>query len=170
MVKDRKRRLYTYQMVGYDILVDTDMNVYLLEINNTPSLAPHTTLENAIKKTMIHDMYSLVDVTNSDYDKLDELFDKYWPRVRQLAEQRAVIRGFHFEAFRNSDDLKAVIETLLENERRGHFERAFPNPGDFNYLKFVTNPRNHLVVSWLSSGLSLEDILMSAQHQKHEDL
>jgi hypothetical protein len=74
------RHSLPFEMVGYDILIDNNLNVWLLEINNTPrystihsfsscdtclfSMAPHTQLENEIKKDLISDLFTLVRVSS----------------------------------------------------------------------------------------------------------
>jgi hypothetical protein len=59
------------------------MNVFLLEINNSPSLAPHTKLENIIKKSVINNLFNLVDIQSSQIKKVKEFTDYYWPKVEK---------------------------------------------------------------------------------------
>jgi hypothetical protein len=69
-------------MVGYDILIDKDLKPYVLEINNTPSMAPHTNLENAIKQTLLHDLLDLVDVENKQFYEVDKIARRKWVAVQ----------------------------------------------------------------------------------------
>lgn len=55
-----------FEILGYDVLVDETGKPWLLEINHTPSLSPHTELENGIKKDMLRELMDLVDIGNSD--------------------------------------------------------------------------------------------------------
>lgn len=80
-IQNRRRRLYPWELVGYDVLVDTQMRPYLLEINNTPSMVPHTNLENIIKKGVLHDLFTLVDVENSQREKLYIKVAKIWEKI-----------------------------------------------------------------------------------------
>lgn len=74
----RARRLYPFEMVGFDILIDKNMKAWVLEINNTPSLVPHTTLENAIKEKLVHDLFDLVDIENKQFDDVPKITEEKW--------------------------------------------------------------------------------------------
>lgn len=67
-----------YELLGYDILIDEDLKPWLLEVNHTPSLSPHTGLENEIKASMIRELLQLVDVeqkwTNHVIERTDQIF------------------------------------------------------------------------------------------------
>jgi predicted secreted protein len=42
-------RSNAYELLGFDILVDTNMKPWLLEVNHAPNLEPHTTIETRVK-------------------------------------------------------------------------------------------------------------------------
>ncbi len=78
---NRARRLYPWELVGYDVLVDNQMRPYLLEINNTPSMVPHTNLENVIKKGVLQNLFTLVDVENSQREQMYQKVAKVWKKI-----------------------------------------------------------------------------------------
>jgi hypothetical protein len=82
-VKNRTRRVYPWELLGYDILVDNDMNPWLLEINNAPSLVPHTILENGIKRNMVNDLLDLVDIGNTEREIMYDEIERYWSLLQQ---------------------------------------------------------------------------------------
>lgn len=51
-----------YEVTGFDVLLDEQLKPWLLEVNHTPSLCPHTALENETKRHMLRDLYQLVDL------------------------------------------------------------------------------------------------------------
>ncbi len=53
-------------MVGYDVLIDDTGRAYILEINNSPSMSPHSSLENKIKQQLLHDLFDLVGTSIHD--------------------------------------------------------------------------------------------------------
>jgi len=57
-----KTRGTTFEVTGFDVLLDESLKPWLLEVNHTPSLCPHTSLENDIKRHMLRDLYQLVDL------------------------------------------------------------------------------------------------------------
>jgi len=158
----RNRRLSPWEMVGYDVLIDDELNVFLLEINNTPSLAPHTDLENKIKKSLVHDLFTLVDVENKDFFKLPDVVDEKWNHLQQYPKdymlESSSGKTFNMSHIKSKDDMWAIVETEMENKRVGHFERTFPVPKGDNYLKYSINPRNKLVIDWLNSGNNVGNI------------
>jgi len=171
-VNGRKRRLAPFEMPGYDILIDNDMNSWLLEINNNPSMSPHTNLENVIKQNLIHDVMDLVDIENSDRFEMDELIDKTWIRffyVKSLNDQRGagdmMLNTFNVSMIKESDDLRAIIETEYERQRLGKFEPVFPTKTTSHYLPMMINPRNKLVQAWMNADLSLNELLQYIKKQ-----
>lgn len=57
-----KTRGTAYEVTGFDVLLDDQLKPWLLEVNHTPSLCPHTDLENSIKREMLRSLYQLADV------------------------------------------------------------------------------------------------------------
>ena len=53
------KRENCFELFGYDFLVDTSFNVYLLEVNTNPGLDESSPLINILVPRMINDMYKL---------------------------------------------------------------------------------------------------------------
>lgn len=70
ITKQVRYRGSAFELLGFDILIDENYKPWLLEINHTPSLSPHTELENKIKQEMIGDLLRLVDLTHQDSKEL----------------------------------------------------------------------------------------------------
>lgn len=51
----------SFELFGYDILIDSDLRPWLIEVNASPSLARETQLDVRIKNQLIHDTIKLVD-------------------------------------------------------------------------------------------------------------
>jgi len=160
---NRTRKTSPYEMTGYDVLIDRSGKPYILEINNTPSMAPHTVMENGIKKELLHDLFDLVDIENKQYNEVAKLTNRKWKTVQKLQEkQDTVLTGpggvFNLDWIFTKEDMWAIVETELENERRGHFDRIFPSPGADRYMEYIFNARNEIVLRWVNSGLTIHDI------------
>jgi len=69
--------------MGYDILIDQHLKPWLLEINHTPSLSPHTDLENEIKSTMIRELLQLVDIEQKFVQQTKEQTDEMFAAIQQ---------------------------------------------------------------------------------------
>jgi hypothetical protein len=68
-----------------DILVDQDWKPHLLEVNHTPSLSPHTQLENGIKSAMLHDLFAMVDIAGNEFQNIIEETDTKYQALVQYA-------------------------------------------------------------------------------------
>lgn len=51
-----------FEILGFDIMLDHKLTPYLLEINYTPSFTADTPLDRHIKKSLIADTFSLLNV------------------------------------------------------------------------------------------------------------
>jgi len=160
---NRTQRILPFEMVGFDILIDADYKPYVLEINNTPSVAPHTNLENKIKKAMLHDLFTLVDMENKDMSEIPRIVNEKWKIIQSLPKDHTFIsslssKRFYASRIRDREDLWAIVETELENRRRGQWIRLFPKQNAQKYLKYVVHPSNHLILEWIDAGMTIDDI------------
>jgi hypothetical protein len=73
-----KTRGTAYEVTGFDVLLDEDLKPWLLEVNHTPSLCPHTDLENDIKRHMLRDLYQLVDIERKHLASTVSRHEKVW--------------------------------------------------------------------------------------------
>ena len=55
-------RLNCFELYGYDIMLDSDLNPWLLEVNLAPSLSADSPLDYNIKSNLIVDLFNLVGV------------------------------------------------------------------------------------------------------------
>jgi hypothetical protein len=65
-----------FEVYGFDVIIDTDFKLWLLEINSSPSLARDTRLDDMIKQKLIDDTISLLDVVDFDRKRLFEVLER----------------------------------------------------------------------------------------------
>lgn len=53
---------HCYELYGYDIMIDSDLNPILLEVNGNPSLTSNTKSDNKMKVGMLDDMLTILDI------------------------------------------------------------------------------------------------------------
>lgn len=58
-----------FELLGFDILVDENLNPWLLEVNLSPSLACDSNLDQMIKANLISDLLNLAGIVNIDSRK-----------------------------------------------------------------------------------------------------
>jgi hypothetical protein len=51
----------SFELFGFDVMVDAAQRVWLLEVNSSPSLSLHTPLDRAMKPRLVADAISLLD-------------------------------------------------------------------------------------------------------------
>uniref|UniRef100_A0A669EXW8 Tubulin--tyrosine ligase-like protein 5 n=1 Tax=Oreochromis niloticus TaxID=8128 RepID=A0A669EXW8_ORENI len=94
-----------FELYGFDVLIDSNLKPWLLEVNLSPSLACDAPLDLKIKASMIADMFSLVGefcIENSKHGQGDSTLNLTVEEIRVL---------------------RRIKE---EYERRGGFIRIFP--------------------------------------------
>lgn len=55
-----------FQILGFDVLINEDLEPILLEVNHTPSFKTDTPLDKFIKKSLIKDTLTLLNVNVSN--------------------------------------------------------------------------------------------------------
>ncbi|XP_067312344.1 tubulin polyglutamylase TTLL5 [Pseudorasbora parva] len=157
-------RCNCFELYGFDVLIDSNLKPWLLEVNLSPSLACDAPLDLKIKASMISDMFSLVGFVCQD------------PLSRQLRTDRAGVdsrmktstqkpqrqrpassNSADPEAQREkrsskqaestlgltAEEMKVLRRVQEENDRRGGFVRIFPTPDTWEiysgYLEYKTS-------------------------------
>jgi len=169
MNRGTRHKAACFEIYGFDILLDSGLRPWLLEVNVCPSLSSSSPLDKRIKTTLMCDIFTLIGVvpfdrkqTSKDLDsaKQKRLFTggpkSGRPQYRGLQALTAA-RDLN-EYPMTEEDWKVLLETDEEESRRGHFQRIFPLRDNAQYYEhFFEAPRynNLLVWKWLHSSESL---------------
>lgn len=86
----------SFEVFGYDILLDENLRPWLLEVNASPSLARENPLDNRVKDAMIQDTVKLIDPAPFDRKallvilkrRLQEISQKVYPGKHDLALEK----------------------------------------------------------------------------------
>ena len=166
-----------FELLGFDVMIDSTHKPWLLEVNTTPSLACDTPLDAAIKSQVIRDTLNLVRLHQYSRLELDEWVEQQRRlrmqgernNRRQLADnmrRRDVCSGLISPlADLTEEDAEVIREAEDEFTRRGEFRRVFPSD-DVN-TREVTNLfetrrfHNLLLFHWVTRGnaLTVQDYL-----------
>ncbi|XP_078083968.1 tubulin monoglutamylase TTLL4 isoform X2 [Mustelus asterias] len=161
------RNRYTcHELFGFDIMLDENLKPWVLEVNISPSLHSNSVLDVTIKGQMISDLLNLAgfviphkdDVTPgvksspTSRPKSNELSpDEKLKRVYYLS-QKSPPMNFYSSLLDvlTPDDIRMLMESEDEYNRRGQFERVFPCQHSTRYLRFFEQPRyfNILLDLW----------------------
>uniref|UniRef100_H2VCG1 Tubulin--tyrosine ligase-like protein 5 n=1 Tax=Takifugu rubripes TaxID=31033 RepID=H2VCG1_TAKRU len=103
-----------FELYGFDVLIDTNLKPWLLEVNLSPSLACDAPLDLKIKASMIADMFSLVGGPASGSNP-----EKAGSKDKLALKQESTL-GL------TAEEIKMLRRIQEEHERRGGFIRIFP--------------------------------------------
>ena len=78
--KNGMHRTNCFEILGFDVLIDSDLKPWLLEVNLSPSLATDSPLDHTIKSTLITDAFNLVGVKR--FDRKKESLNKIKHRMK----------------------------------------------------------------------------------------
>ena len=85
MKKNGMHRSNCFEVFGFDILLDSDLKPWLIEVNLSPSLSPDSPLDMTIKTNLLTDTYNLAGIRR--FDRRKESLNKL--------KYRAKVPGFH---------------------------------------------------------------------------
>jgi len=80
MKKNGMHRTNCFEILGFDVLIDSDLKPWLLEVNLSPSLATDSPLDHTIKSTLITDAFNLVGIKR--FDRKKESLNKIKHRMK----------------------------------------------------------------------------------------
>nr|XP_017207366.2 tubulin polyglutamylase TTLL5 isoform X1 [Danio rerio] len=157
-------RCNCFELYGFDVLIDSNLKPWLLEVNLSPSLACDAPLDLKVKASMISDMFSLVGFVCQDpllrqpraeragFDLRLKIPTQKHQRQRPASSSSAdpqTQREKH--GCKHTDDtlslsaeeMKVLRRVQEEYERRGGFIRIFPTPDTWEiysgYLEYKTS-------------------------------
>ena len=76
-------RTNCFELFGFDILLDSDLEPWLLEVNLSPSLAVDSPLDFNIKTSLLSDTFNLVGLKR--FDRKKESLNKIKHRMKGYA-------------------------------------------------------------------------------------
>ena len=80
MKKNGTHRTNCFEILGFDVLIDSDLKPWLLEVNLSPSLAADAPLDLTIKSTLLTDAFNLIGVKR--FDRKKESLNKIKHRMK----------------------------------------------------------------------------------------
>ena len=66
----------SFEVYGYDVLIDADLRPWLIEVNASPAMARDTPLDCRVKEAMIRDTIAVVDPVSFDRDALVDVLGR----------------------------------------------------------------------------------------------
>lgn len=131
-----------FEIYGFDILIDSKLKPWLIEVNVCPSLNSSSGLDRKIKTSLMCDVMNLIGIQPYDKKGYEDEQKKKVPgegrkyayknvnEVSDLSEENCLEKL-------NMDDWNILFETDEELYRKGDFERIFPEKDNVDlYSKY----------------------------------
>ena len=137
-------RTNCFDLFGFDVLLDSSLKPWVLEVNLSPSLATDSPLDLFIKGYLVADTLNLVGVRTFNRNRESANRLKARLRVKRTIYGKAVPSkvgkglGKPQETWKVKDIVRDTAEEYL---RRGHFIRIYPSKGCEYYDQFFPVPR-----------------------------
>uniref|UniRef100_A0AAY4C408 Tubulin--tyrosine ligase-like protein 5 n=1 Tax=Denticeps clupeoides TaxID=299321 RepID=A0AAY4C408_9TELE len=126
-----------FELYGFDVLIDSNLKPWLLEVNLSPSLACDAPLDLKIKASLISDMFSLVGIACQDPLPRQSRSDRVSldPSLKHQTHkmQRPLTLTM---ALSPCGQVKVLRRTREEHQRRGGFIRIFPTLDSWDLYRF----------------------------------
>lgn len=111
-----------FEILGFDVILDSHLRPWLLEINHTPSFTTDTPLDSLIKKNCIRDALVLMNINNKTRNEIINL------RREQL--QKRVLTGkkhkLTVEEKLNEIRKSQIKRNEYESKNLGNYEKVYP--------------------------------------------
>ncbi|KAJ3189416.1 Tubulin polyglutamylase ttll4 [Gaertneriomyces sp. JEL0708] len=138
-----------YELFGFDVLIDSQLKPWLMEVNISPSLKSSDEQDWELKYDLVTDVLNLVgfnmDTLEAAASGDGEGPKRGWTTSRGAKEVPIPIEGNRrtwANTLRGLDRsfLECLKEIEDENARRSGFVRLFPSPRSHEYLKYFQLP------------------------------
>lgn len=142
-----------YELYGFDILLDSSLKPWLLEVNVAPSLSSGSILDKQIKTALMCDIFTLVGVLPYDRTILKKEEKKNLHEFTHKLKFKNYSNVMNEQKFGdlNENEVKVIADGQDEMQRLGRFERIFPLKENIDvYEKFFDVKRINNAITWVS--------------------
>eukprot|EP01059_Diplonema_ambulator_P010725 TRINITY_DN20737_c0_g1_i1.p1 TRINITY_DN20737_c0_g1~~TRINITY_DN20737_c0_g1_i1.p1 ORF type:complete len:694 (+),score=248.73 TRINITY_DN20737_c0_g1_i1:39-2084(+) len=154
-----------FELFGFDLMMDSSLKLYVLEVNIMPSLATGNPMDKAVKNRLLAHLVTLVGVAPFNRTEVakNEAAGTFRPTAREAGRTCKYINGKVPVASAKRADAKAFFESLTDNDRRmiieaeteldraGGFKRVFPTPrtwAEYSSYFDVARYNNEILAKW----------------------
>ena len=164
MKKNGMYRLNCFEVFGFDILLDSDLKPWLIEVNLSPSLSPDSPLDMTIKTNLITDTFNMCSIKR--FDRRKESLNKLKFRSKTSGNFQTTGTGLgKAKAYATNTSFAGSIPMPTQNSA----ELFIPN--------FQINPQVEAVIDKLSSQYEneysngeLAEAMKNSCHLKFRDI
>jgi len=152
-----------FELFGLDILIDSELKPWLIEVNTFPSFNTDSPIDSMVKSTVLCDTLNLVGLRMESLEKSSKSRgeeDLQKGKKRNIAALETLNEKNCIHIL-NTEDWEMLFDSEEELYRRGGFELLFPLTENIaNYKKFFEIERYNNVLLWKYKELGHEEDLL----------
>lgn len=111
-----------FELLGFDVMLDSNLKPMLLEVNAAPSFATGSPLDYEIKRQLFVDMFAMLGLTLAK--KKEKMMNAYQEKIDRMLNRVTLKQKAQVRSQRATEMLEA--QNKLEQEKCGGFEKIFP--------------------------------------------
>jgi len=119
-----------FELFGYDVIIDSNLKCWLLEINSSPSLERMNILDDLVKQQLIDDTIDLVAPLQFDRTRLLQVLER---RIGEEQRLKSTINTMNNSQAQLNKDLTYILHGRKMRdvselpEKMGNYERVVPS-------------------------------------------
>ena len=114
------RGLASFELLGFDVLLDSNLKPWLLEVNHSPSFACESDMDKRIKTQLLTDTLSILHVSTRQFR---------WQKIKDKSEAAMRLNGVPPRPAPPDEGERIRLMRVRHEERNpGGFARIFPAP------------------------------------------
>lgn len=128
-----------FELLGFDILLDSCLKPWLLEVNHTPSFKIDTAMDELIKRMAILDTFNLINIQPNDSKRGSLIF--------QTQTLLKTLKFCDLKKWNRIEEKKSqLLREKFEEQVEGGFQKIFPN-NKSDYERFLSGSKT----AWLGA-------------------
>lgn len=129
-----------FELFGYDVMIDSDLRCWLIEVNSSPSLERSNILDDLVKQQLVDDIIDLVSPVNFDRARLVQVLER---RIGEEQRLKSTINTMNNSKIQLNKDLTYILhgKKLREvgelPENMGNFDILAPTDMSEKFSKLI---------------------------------
>ena len=149
-----------FELYGFDVLLDSELKPWLMEVNIYPSLRTDSTLDAVIKTRLVCDTFNLAGLKLRDEGETASRAGKKDGVGRYIPDLDALNEDNILEKL-SPDDWEMLFESAEELQRQGDFELIFPLAENIGqYKKFFEVDRYNNLLLWKTKKMKINPLTL----------
>lgn len=139
--KEQENHRNAFELFGFDVMLDNDQNIYILEVNVTPALGTSSELDRFIKMPLVKDFLNIALIPKIQCEKETQRVEDLMRNSEESADKKKL------------RDVVSVCEYELAQMKEGGFHCIWPTPDrckQMGELLEAKTENDEMLAKWIS--------------------